>query len=103
MMQLAFRIENCRDGIASTFPDNDDNLALAVLVPGEAAVYSSYFLISRFDVPAEIAPIHLSLFAFAADNAALHFLSHRFAELVQEDECGLVGQAQIAAESQGAL
>ena len=31
---LAFRVENCRDRIAATFPNYDNNLALAVLVPG---------------------------------------------------------------------
>ncbi len=47
--------------------------------------------------------INLSHLAFTADDTALHFLSHSFAQLVQQHECRLVGQAQIAAEGQCAL
>jgi hypothetical protein len=61
---LAFRIEDGRDGVASTFPNYHNNLSLAVLVPRKAEANPSYFLISRFDVAA----IHLSLFAFVVDN-----------------------------------
>ena len=54
-------------------------------------------------VAAEIAAIDLGHLAFAADNAALHFLGHRLAQLVQQHERALVGHAQIAAESASAL
>lgn len=47
----------------------------------------------------EIATVDLGFLAFAADNAALYFLCHGFAELMQEDEFRLVRQAQVAAES----
>jgi hypothetical protein len=33
---------------------------------------------ARWTLAAEITAINLSLFAFTADNAALHFLRHRF-------------------------
>jgi len=38
------------------------------------------FVISRFDVSTKIPAINLSLFAFAANDAALQFLGHGFAE-----------------------
>src|SRR6266403_3667653 len=39
----------------------------------------------------------------AADDATAHFLCHRFAQLVKQHECRLVGQMQVAAQRQCAL
>jgi hypothetical protein len=73
---LAFGIEHGGDGVASTFPNYHHNLAVAVLVPGKPAVAAVFFLISGFDVAAQIAAIRFGLFAFTADDAALHFFCH---------------------------
>ena len=77
---LTFRVENCGDGITTTFPNYYDNPALAALVPRKAVINTMCFVISRFDVAAEIAAIDFGLFAFAANDAALQFLGHGFAE-----------------------
>src|SRR6476469_2654928 len=89
---LTFRVENCGNGITTTFPNYYDNPALAALVPPKAAINTMCFVISRFDIPTKIPAINFCLFAFAANDAALQFLGHGFTELVQEGECGLVGE-----------
>jgi aldehyde dehydrogenase (NAD+) len=93
---LALRTKNGGDRIAVALADDDDNLALAVLMASEAAVDAGLFEVGGLHVAAKIAAINLSLFAFSADDAAFHFLCHGFTQLVQEDEGGLVGQAQVA-------
>lgn len=45
---LAFRIENSQDGVASTFPNYNDNLALAALVPGKRRSWGYSFGLARF-------------------------------------------------------
>jgi len=35
---LAFSIQYCRDRISAAFPDHNNNLPLAILVPGKAAI-----------------------------------------------------------------
>ena len=60
----------------------DDNLALAGLVFGQAAIHAVLVEIGGLHVAAEIAAIDLGDFAFAADDAAFHFLRHRLAQLV---------------------
>jgi hypothetical protein len=40
---LAFRTEDCRDGVASTFPNYHNNLELAGFVPGQTAVTAMCF------------------------------------------------------------
>jgi hypothetical protein len=57
-----------------------NNLAVAALVPSKATVAAVFFLVSPSDVAPEVAAIDLSFLAFAANNAALHFLRHRFPE-----------------------
>jgi hypothetical protein len=47
--------------------------------------------------------IHFRYLALAADNAALQFSGHCFAQFVEQHECALVGHAQIAGEGQGAF
>jgi hypothetical protein len=64
---------------------------------------SSIPLRTASPIVAEIAAVDFRGLAFTTDNAAFHFLSHRLTKLVQEHECRLVGQAQVAAEGQGAL
>src|SRR6202043_800642 len=67
---LAFAIEYCRNGIAATFPNYHNNLALAVLVPGQAPITAMCFDVGRLHVAAKVPAINLSLFAFTADNTA---------------------------------
>ena len=57
MKRLAFRIENCRNGVASAFPNCNDNLAPAALVPGKAAITTMCRYIGRLDVPTKIPAI----------------------------------------------
>jgi hypothetical protein len=85
-------MNTARDRIAAAFPDHNNNPALAILVPGKTAITPMCFDIRWLHVAA----IHLSLFAFPADNTAFHFLCHGFAKLVREDECRLVGMARSA-------
>jgi hypothetical protein len=49
-----------------------------------SAVAAVFFLIGGLHIAAEISTINFGFFAFPADNAALHFLCHRFAQLVQQ-------------------
>jgi hypothetical protein len=42
---LAFGAEHCRNRIAATLADDDDNLALAVLVLRKATIAAVFFLI----------------------------------------------------------
>src|SRR5258708_17261231 len=93
---LAFGSKDCRDGVAAAFANDHHDLALTVLVTGKAALNALCLLIGGLHVAAEIATIHLSHLAFAADHTAAHFLSHRFAQLVQKHERGLVREAQVA-------
>jgi len=82
----------------AAFRNDHNDRALAVLVDRETAINALFFQAGGLHMAAEIAAINLSHLAFTADNAAFHFLSHRFAQFVQEHECGLVGRAQVAAE-----
>jgi hypothetical protein len=68
---LAFRIENCGDGIAVSLPNYHDNFPLAVLVPSQTAITTMCFDISGLHVAAEVPTINLSDLAFTADNTAV--------------------------------
>src|ERR1700682_4554194 len=74
--------------------DDDHDLALAVLIFGKATINALLFQVGGLDVAAEIFAVDFSRLAFIADNAAFHFLSHGFAQLVQQNECRLVGEAR---------
>ena len=69
----------------------------------KAAVAAVLFEVRGLDVAAEIAAIDFRNLAFAADHAVLELARHRLAELVQEHEGALVGQAQIAGDRQRGL
>ena len=100
---LAFRIKNGWHRITAPFTDDDDYFSFPILIAGISAVAAVFFLVCWFYITAKITAIYLGDFTVAANDTALHFLSHRLAQLVQQDERGLVGKAQIAAEGQGAL
>lgn len=89
--------------MAVAFPHDDDDLALAVLVLGKTAIDAIFLVVGRLDIAAEIAAIDLGDFAIAANVTALHFFGHRLAQFVQQDESGLVGEAQVAGDRQRAL
>ena len=74
---MAFRIKHCRDRIAATFPDYDNNPALAVLVPRKTTVNALLFEAGRLQIAAEVAAINLSGLTLTADDTTFHFLSHR--------------------------
>jgi hypothetical protein len=99
---LAFRTEHGRDRIAATLANDDNHLALAVLVAGKAAINAVLFEVRGLDVAAEIAAVHLCL-TLAADNAALQFVRHGFPQFVQEHERALVRDAQVAGQRERGL
>jgi hypothetical protein len=68
--------------LPSSLPNYDDNFPLAALVPCETAVTAMCFDIGRRHVPTKIPTIDLSHLAFTADNAALPFIGHGFAQFV---------------------
>ena len=70
---MAFGVEYHRDRIAAAFPDHDNNLALAILVPCQATVTAIFFLVGRLNATAEVPAIHFRLFAFPAEDATAHF------------------------------
>jgi hypothetical protein len=43
--------ENCRDGVASTFPNYHNNLALAALVPWQTDDPRVFFELAAFTLP----------------------------------------------------
>jgi hypothetical protein len=73
------------------------------LVGRKATVAAVFFLIGGLDVAAEMSTVDLGNLAFTTDNAAPHFLCHRFTALVQQHESGLVGEAKITREGERAL
>src|SRR3984957_10511624 len=100
---LAFGIENGRNRIAAALRHDNDHLALAALIFGEATVNTILLAIGGLHIPAEVTAIHFRRFAFPADHTALQFLCHRFAQLVQQNERTLVGDAKIAGQCQRRL
>ena len=72
---LAFRLEHGRDRVAVALANDDDDLALAVLILREATVAAVLLVVRRLDVAAEIAAVDFGDLALAADDAALHFLA----------------------------
>ena len=87
---LLFRLEHGGEGIATALADHDNDLALAALIASKATVAAILAEIGGLHVAAEIATIDFRDLAFAADNAALQFSGHRFADFVQQHESGLV-------------
>jgi len=99
----ALGTEHGRDGMAVALADDDDGLALAGLIGGEAAVAAALGVIRGLAVAAEIGSVDFGLFALSADHAALQLLRHGLAELVSQDESALVRHPEIAGERQGSL
>ena len=60
-------------------------------------------MVGRLHVAAEIAAVDFNFLAGAADDTAFHFFGHRLAQLVQQNEGGLVGRAKIAGHGESAL
>ena len=88
---LALGMEHGWNRLAAALPHDDNDLTLAILIASETAVDAIFLQIGGLDIPSKISPIDLGLFAFTADNATAHFLSHRFAQFVEQHECRLVG------------
>ena len=87
--------EYCRDRISAAFPEHNNNLPLAFLVPGKTAITAICLEVGGLDVAAEIRlrstlltsrySRHQSrLSALSAHNEALHFSA--FPQLVQQDD-----------------
>ena len=89
--------------MAVALAHDDDGLALAVLVHGEAAIAAVLLVVRGLLVAAEVGAVHLGRLALAAHDAAPQLLRHGLAQLVGQHEGRLVGHAEIAGERQGGL
>jgi hypothetical protein len=87
-------MEHGRNRVPAALAYDDNNLTLAILIASETTVDAICLEVGGLDVSPKISAINLSLFAFTANSAALEFFRHGFAQLVQEDECRLIGQAR---------
>ena len=83
-------------GAALALAQGDHDAALAGLVLAQAAVLAVFLAVLRADVTAEIGAVDLDV--AVQDVAGLDLLRHRLAQLVGQDEGGLVLAIQIAAE-----
>ena len=96
-------LEHARKRFAAMLTDDDNDLALAGLMLGETTIDAVFRFVRRADVTAEVCAVDGSLWLIVTDDAALHFLGHRFAQLVQQHERGLVGRAEVARQRQRVL
>lgn len=99
----ALGAEHGGDRLAAALADDDDALALAGLVLREAPVAAVLLVVGGLGVAAEVPAIDLDGLAFTADRAALQLDGHGLAQLVQQHEGALVGDAEIARESERGL
>src|SRR5207248_99115 len=79
------------------------DLALARAVAEKAAVFAIFAAVGRLHIAAEIAAVDFRPLALATDRGLANLRSHRFAELVSENEGALVGRAQVTAKGQHGL
>ena len=89
--------------MAIAFPDNHDGFAFVVLIAGQATIAAVFAMVGRLDITAKISAVDFRDLAIASKLAAFHFFGHGFAKLVEQHECGLIGQAEVARDCQGAL
>lgn len=95
---LSLALGNEREGAALALAHNDDDAALGVQVDLEATILPVFLAVLRAHGAAEVGTVDLDL----ALKAVPGRLSRKgLAQLVSEDEGGLVGHVQIAAELQG--
>ena len=95
--------ERLSESATVALADHDDDLALAVLVFGQATVNAILGEVRRLDVAAEIAAIDFGNLAFAADDARPSFRTRRprgFCERERKPSCI---DAQIARQRQRRL
>lgn len=97
----AFRAKHRRNRAAIALANDDNTLAFAVLVLGEAPVAAVFLVVGRLDVAAKVTAVDFDDFTLAADHTALHFLAHGLAELVKQHESRLVGDTHVAREREG--
>jgi hypothetical protein len=92
-----------RLAVRAALADHHDDLALASLVLPQPTIPAILATVRRAHIAAEIAAIHFRPLANTADRGLPHFRCQRLAQLVRQNERGLVGRAEIAAERQHAL
>src|SRR3984885_5585555 len=90
-------------GAPRAFAHHNDDLALARAVLAEPAVEPIGRPVLRSDVAAEIGTVALGPPPLAADAQRFHAGRHGLAQLVRQDERGLVLDVEFAAERQHAL
>ena len=100
---LRFALEHGRDALPPRSRTITTTLRLPDWLRRKATVAAILAMVGGLHVAAEISAIDLGDLAFAADHAALQFLGHRLAQLVQQHERALVGHVQIAGERQRRL
>lgn len=91
---LRFRARHDGERLTATLAANDNDLALAGLVDGKATIAAVAALVSGPDVTAKIGAVQLD---FAGQGATGILKRHCFAQLVREDEGGLVLNIKVAA------
>lgn len=100
---LSLGAENGRKGVAIALTDDDNGLALAVLVAGKPTIHAVFFVVRGLHVTAEIAAVDLRDLTFPAESPSLHLLRHGLAQLMQQDESAFVGHREIAREGESRL
>lgn len=83
--------------------ENDNALALAVLIMPQATVAAVFAEIGRFDISPKIPAVDGRNLPCPADVLRLHFRRHRFAEFMRHHESRFVSQLQIAGQGKRRL
>lgn len=96
---IGFLLHDEGQRAALALAQDDDHAAVGVPVLGQAAVLAVLLLVLRPDGAAEVRAVH---FDHAGKRHVVIALRHRLAELVGQDEGGLVLAVQIARELEGA-
>ena len=78
------------------FADNDHGLAFACLIAKQTTIAAVLDMVRGLHVTAKISAIYFRDDTLATKLAAFHFLGHGLAQLVEQYECGLIGQSKIA-------
>jgi hypothetical protein len=68
-----------RNRVPAALTDDDNDLALAVLILSEAAIKAFFFPIGGLHVAAKVSAVDFSRLAFPPTMRPLHFLCHGFA------------------------
>src|ERR1700730_8761836 len=82
---------------------NHDGLALPGLIAGEPPIAAVLNVICGLHISPKITAIDFRDLAIAPKLGAFQFFGQGLAKFVEQHECGLIGQAKVARDGQGAL